>query len=37
MKEIAERNAVDTAAFNTTMRVSGRDYFQRVRRAKKRI
>lgn len=34
MKVLAENNGIDTSKFITQMRVSGRDYFQRVRRAK---
>ena len=37
LKEVAAKNGINTSTFNTTKRVSGRDYFQRVRRAKKRI
>lgn len=34
MKVLAENNGIDTSKFNTQMRVSGRDFLQRVRRAK---
>lgn len=37
MKVLAEINGIDTSELNTQIRVSGRDYFQRVRRAKMRF
>lgn len=37
MKVLAEINGIDTSKLNTQIRVSGRDYFQRVRRAKMRF
>ena len=34
-REVGTKNGINTSSFNTTKRVSGRDNFQRVRRAKK--
>jgi hypothetical protein len=36
-KEFAKQNGINTNHFNNHVRVSGRNYLQRVRRAKKRL
>ena len=37
LKEFAKQNGINTNHFNNHVRVSGRDYLRRVRRAKKRL